>query len=59
MSLTAMEREVVINWNGAEDCCTIYTASRPTITKCKKGFEVVEEYKEGKVIAIKFKCPKI
>jgi predicted transcriptional regulator len=60
MSLTAMEREVIINWNDAEDYCTIYTASRPTITKCQKaGFEVIEEYKsEGKVIAIKYKCHK-
>jgi hypothetical protein len=37
MSLTAPERETIINFNDGEDIAYIYTAQRKIITKLKKN----------------------
>lgn len=37
MSLTAAERETVINGSDADDAVSIWTAQRPVITKLKKN----------------------
>lgn len=60
MKLIPYEKEVHISFNDEEDYATIYTASRSTITRCKKlGYEIIHECKSGgQVIAITFRCPK-
>ena len=42
--LEPCERETIINFNEESDDCTIYTASKVVITKCKKaGYEIISE----------------
>lgn len=59
MSLTGYEREVHISYNDDSDTATIYAASRPTITKCKKaGYELIAENNIGGTVTAIFKCSK-
>ena len=60
MSLTAYERETIVNYNDGEDFATIYTASKFTMAKCEKlGYKIIEKCtKGGEVVAVTFKCPK-
>ena len=59
MSLIAAEREVVITFDDEGDYCTIYAASRPAITKCKKaGYKIIEEKEFEGTAVVTFKCPK-
>lgn len=65
-SLTAVEREVVINFNAAETEADIYTADPVWMRKLDKlvaqnpdQFKVIQEFKcEGKVIAKFYLFPK-
>ena len=42
--LEPIERETIINFNEETDDCTIYTASKTVITKCKKaGYAIISE----------------
>ena len=60
MSLTAFERETVVNFNDGENIAEVYTAQRPVITKLKKNpaAKLIEEGTfEGSVWA-RFELPK-
>ena len=48
MSLSAYERETVITFSDEDSTCTIYTTSRPIITRCKKlGYEIIRRTKKN------------
>ena len=60
MSLTAIERETMINMNDEEPTAFIWTAQRPIITKLKKNPSaiLVEEGNHGGTIWARFEIPK-
>jgi hypothetical protein len=58
-SLTAAERETLVNGSDADDTITVWTAQRPRIRRLRKltCAEVVEEGTYGKSRWAKFKLP--
>ena len=59
MTLTADERETVINLNDAEAVAYIYTAQRPVITKLKKNpaATLIEEGTHEGSVSARFELP--
>ena len=52
--LEPVEKETIINFNEETDECTIYSASKIVITKCKRaGYEIIEEDSFG---GVTFRC---
>jgi hypothetical protein len=58
-SLTAAERETVVNWSDADDEMTVWTAQRPIITKLKRNpaATLVEEGHHGTTAWALFRLP--
>ncbi len=59
MSLTAEERETIINMNDAGDIAYVYTEQRPIITKLKKNTAatLIEEGKHDGSAWARFELP--